>query len=565
MGEDDFMPDLDDFGDLDEAPPFDLAEEDLSIPGIDEEEEGGISRNFKIAGALILIAVIVVVILLIVFALGGDDLTDNQKTSTAVAQANATTTVEYGQTLEALDNIATATAAALATFNAQSTATQIAFETQQADQATAAAEQATADFIASQTAAANASATQQALDATATQTYLDDLAAKRIQGRVVDEEGTVFNDTTILLYRDTDNDGEFDAAVEAPAPGEAVSPPGAEDLGEPTGAQTINYGDTVTGTLAVGEPAVWTFTGATGDSVLIAAAASDPIQMDMFLELFGPDGDLLVGDDDSGGESDAAITGFVLPVDGEYTIRVSSVAAPGEYTLSLGLGLTIPDEPEPPTEAEPTQEALPGEDAGEDAGEGMDEGMMDESEEEGEGVSFQPGIEGESHVLARPAVQATPTPETGDEFIGEAVTDDQGEFDFGELDLEPGVYFLVLDYDSLPDDLKPLAPADEVVYVKVTVPTGGEPITFEITGVGGPVEVPTNTPEASFTPPFTPGTPMFATLTPTMEPTMPKTGIFDDINDGGSDIDGSSGLAVLAIAAAGLVAVVFIARKLRTS
>jgi hypothetical protein len=70
------------------------------------------------------------------------------------------------------------------------------------------------------------------------------------------------------------------------------------------------------------------------------------------------------------------------------------------------------------------------------------------------------------------------------------------------------------------------------------------------------------------------GTPgQIVTLTPTPEvegtivpgATMPGTGIFSDIGDKGGDMSGTSGLTVLAIAAAGLIAVVFIARKLRTS
>jgi hypothetical protein len=44
--------------------------------------------------------------------------------------------------------------------------------------------------------------------------------------------------------------------------------------------------------------------------------------------------------------------------------------------------------------------------------------------------------------------------------------------------------------------------------------------------------------------------------------TMPGTGFFSDIGGGGS---GTGGLTVLAIAAAGLIAVLFIARRLRTS
>ena len=77
--------------------------------------------------------------------------------------------------------------------------------------------------------------------------------------------------------------------------------------------------------------------------------------MDMFLELVGPDGSLLTGDDDSGEGSNAAITGFTLPQDGKYTIHVSSVAGPGNYTLLLSLGLTVPSGPA----AQPTEEVAP--------------------------------------------------------------------------------------------------------------------------------------------------------------------------------------------------------------
>jgi hypothetical protein len=49
-------------------------------------------------------------------------------------------------------------------------------------------------------------------------------------------------------------------------------------------------------------------------------------------------------------------------------------------------------------------------------------------------------------------------------------------------------------------------------------------------------------------------------------PAMPGSGIFSDAGDSIDDAtDNSNGLTVLAIAAVGLVAVVFIARKLRTS
>lgn len=108
--------------------------------------------------------------------------------------------------------------------------------------------------------------------------------------------------------------------------------------------QPIEYGQKVRATLPTGSEALWEFAGTAGDIVLLAAVAGDPVQMDMFLELFGPNAEQLTSDDDSGGEGDAAIMGFSLPVDGYYTIRVTSIAGGGDYTISLSKGLsTGPD------------------------------------------------------------------------------------------------------------------------------------------------------------------------------------------------------------------------------
>lgn len=546
MGQqDDFFADFGD-EDFEEQPSFDLPEEDL-LPDLDEDtERGGISRTFKIAGALILLSVVIIVILIIVFALGGDDLTDGQKTGTAVAEYNETVEAQYEQTLTAIAVAETATANAIATFDVQSTQTQVAFEEQQAQTATAAALKATDDFIASQTAQALASqqtATQQALDDSLTQTAA---FIYTLRGRVVDKEGTKFGNATIRLYRD-DGDEEFNPAdLATPAP----SAQGGGELGGTEGAQSINYGDIVQGSVGIDEADLYFFTGTAGDSVLIAATASDPVQMDLFLELFGPDANFLIGNDDleDGSDSNPAIS-FILPADGSYTIRVTSVAGPGDYTLSLGLGLTVPSAPAPSAD-DGTERPTDSTDGEETGGEGAGSG---------ETTGFRTGGDTFGGVLARPALQGTPAP--GDELIETTITDPEGEFDFGALD--PGVYWLLLDYDSLPDNLKALVDPGQLYYVKATVPTGGDPITFEI----GSVVAVTATPRPTNTPTVE-GTPGLVTATPSVEPgasALPTTGFFSDIGDDAGSLGGSSGLAVLAIAAAGLIAVVFIARKLRTS
>jgi hypothetical protein len=175
--------------------------------------------------------------------------------------------------------------------------------------------------------------------------------------------------------------------------------------------------------------------------------------------------------------------------------------------------------------------------------------------------------------LAAEFAQQNPTPPISpDELINVITTATNGTFDFGSL--EPGVYWLELDYNTLPPDLKALVPPGAPLVIKVTVPTPGE-VNFEVGGAV-PTAVPTSPPGLS---PIDmtatevarrTGVPGIVTLTATSEvtgtieaaATMPGTGFFSDIGGGGS---GTSGLTVLVIAAAGLIAVLFIARRLRTS
>jgi hypothetical protein len=541
MGDEELFDDLEEFGDLSETPDFDLGEEPLPDLG-GPEDEGGVSRTFKIVGGIIALSVLVIVVLLVIFAFfSGNRLTSNEKTSTAVVKTNVAIENQYNATLTALAMIEQATQTAVHNFELTGTAQEFLAQTQRAIEATNAAQTATAEFIANQTLSAAQTATQAQINQDLTATAL----ANTLKGRVFSKDGTAFVGATLKLYRDN-GDGVFSPADLTPTPG-AGAASGAG--GGATAAGSINYGQTVAGALGVGEKVAWTFTGSANDVVTIDAIASDPVQMDTFLELLGPNGNVLIGDDDSGEESNARISNYRLPTDGQYTIRVSSVAGAGDYQLMLSLGLGVPQAGETPeAPAEPGATATTGGSTG-----------------------YRPGMGGKP--LAAEFAQQNPTPEISpDELINVITTATNGTFDFGSL--EPGVYWLELDYDTLPPDLKALVPPGAPLVIKVTVPTQGE-VNFEVGGAG-PTAVPTSPPGLS---PIDmtatevarrTGVPGIVTLTATSEvtgtiaaaATMPGTGFFSDIGGGGS---GTGGLTVLAIAAAGLIAVLFIARRLRTS
>lgn len=547
--DDELFQDLEDYSALDESPTFDFEEDPFAG---EEEPRGGVSRTFKVVGAILLLLVVIIVGVLVVWAVAGEDeLSPNEMTSTAVIQTNTAVAIALDNTVTAVALAEQATREAIMTFEFNATQTEISFQTQSAQATLEAGQTATAEFLAGQTATAEF-ATQEALNAAMTAT---ENAARTIRGRLVNEDGTIFGNVAIRLYRDN-GDGVFNPASVAmlPTPSTtttpqppSLAPTGTTEVSEGQVAppettpapdqRLISYGQTVQGTLTGSAPDSWFFTGAEGDIITITTEAGEPEQMDLFLELLGPDDEFLIEDDDSGGNFNAAIFDFVLPAAGRYTINVDSVAAPGPYTLALELS---------------AGEAGPGESAPDDAS-GYN-GLP----------PFARVVPIEAGGRLPQAGDGTPTPEP-DEFITSIITNPDGTFNFGAL--EPGIYWLELDYDSLPDDLKALVPDPTVerVYIMVTVPVSGE-ITFTI-GV-----LPTPTPglapfdltatafaAQNITP--TEGTPG-VTPTDTPTPEMPQSGLFS--SDGGG-LDSAGGLTVLAIAAIGLVAVVFIARKLRAS
>jgi len=139
-------------------------------------------------------------------------------------------------------------------------------------------------------------------------------------------------------------------------------------------------------------------------------------------------------------------------------------------------------------------------------------------------------------------------------------------------DLDPGIYWLVIDYETLPDSIKALIPPTEELVIMVNVPVTGQ-VTFT---VGVPPTAtpddsisrtqtalaPSATPELAESP--TPDLTREAAAGPDMTATLEQYGLLSDFGTS-SGLEGGSGLTVLAIAAAGLIAMVFIARRLRTT
>ncbi len=104
-----------------------------------------------------------------------------------------------------------------------------------------------------------------------------------------------------------------------------------------SGGGEIEYGETVEGALRGGTHE-WEFYGAAEDEISIMMRVLEG-GLDCYLELYSPDGDWLISDDDSGADLDALIEYFVLPMDGLYRIVASDLSGePGEYELTLEMG-----------------------------------------------------------------------------------------------------------------------------------------------------------------------------------------------------------------------------------
>lgn len=78
----------------------------------------------------------------------------------------------------------------------------------------------------------------------------------------------------------------------------------------------------------------WTFNGVAGQTVTIQGNAAGGDSTDPRVNLLGPDGTLLAGDDDGGQDANALISSFTLPANGQYTIQID-VWQTGRYEIVL--------------------------------------------------------------------------------------------------------------------------------------------------------------------------------------------------------------------------------------
>lgn len=106
----------------------------------------------------------------------------------------------------------------------------------------------------------------------------------------------------------------------------------------------LTYGSSATGTIDdTNFEVLYTFEGAAGDAVTIELTADDSEQLDTLLTLLGPDGDVLISNDDidfGGGNYNSAITDFTLPETGTFTIVATRYngengTSAGDFTLTL--------------------------------------------------------------------------------------------------------------------------------------------------------------------------------------------------------------------------------------
>lgn len=108
-----------------------------------------------------------------------------------------------------------------------------------------------------------------------------------------------------------------------------------EALGDTTA--TLNYGDSLESYLPSRSTQVFSFEGAMGDSITIAAVADANSRLDLVMELRGPNGARIQRNDDGGGGLNPLINVPALPSDGTYTIVISTFSGfgDGDYSLTL--------------------------------------------------------------------------------------------------------------------------------------------------------------------------------------------------------------------------------------
>jgi hypothetical protein len=137
--------------------------------------------------------------------------------------------------------------------------------------------------------------------------------------------------TVIARSANPDSGGDYDLSVK---PVEVAPGGGALTPDKPTQAL-----------LVPGQSDIWLVEARTGSLMTVTLQSE---QMDTYLELYGPDGELVAEDDDSGGDLNAALLDISIPVDGEYRLVVKPARSDragegGVYEILLSVAETEED------------------------------------------------------------------------------------------------------------------------------------------------------------------------------------------------------------------------------
>lgn len=99
-------------------------------------------------------------------------------------------------------------------------------------------------------------------------------------------------------------------------------------------ANVITYGDVVRGELSDSTGSIpYLFDAQAGDTVVISMVADDTDELDTYLELYGPDGDVLAENDDF--QNLNSQIEFLIPANGTYIIVATRFGGEGAFTLTL--------------------------------------------------------------------------------------------------------------------------------------------------------------------------------------------------------------------------------------
>ncbi len=145
-------------------------------------------------------------------------------------------------------------------------------------------------------------------------------------------------DEAVEYELDTSGTPGFDEAEPPTEPGPGEGDMGGEgpisglDSAVPQG--TISVGETISGTLAEGESHAWTFSE--GPAVIDAVLSGE--ELDGVIEIYSPDGELLMVVDNGVSGEDEVLLGFEVPDDGEYTAVIRDFFfRAANYTLTVTL------------------------------------------------------------------------------------------------------------------------------------------------------------------------------------------------------------------------------------